>query len=163
MGDTSRDDSRRSAAGAVSTIALIWLIARVRLSVAESLATLSRRIISTFWSPALGVTVAEPAIQDRAAASASMERGPRRLARANFSKISPCFDAGMPVPLSVKSTITWSPKENSRCLTRGEQAAMSSAFCANSVMGLQCSQAKPGGQVTPLLLGDKRNAVCPLK
>lgn len=68
-----RGSSRsRSGAGAVTRIALIWLIARVRLSVAESLAHLKSRIISTFSPPDFGITVAEPEIQDLAAASSSM-------------------------------------------------------------------------------------------
>jgi hypothetical protein len=53
----------RSGAGAVTKIALIWLIARVRLSVAESLAHFRSRIISTFSPPDFGITVSVPEIQ----------------------------------------------------------------------------------------------------
>jgi hypothetical protein len=59
----------RRAAGAVTRSALIWLIAQVLPSVAESLATyccaeadgLSIRIISTWSAPVLGVAVSVPA------------------------------------------------------------------------------------------------------
>ena len=70
----------RRAAGAVTRSALIWLIAQVLPSVAESLATYccaeadgySIRIIFTWSAPVLGVAVAVPARYALAAASASM-------------------------------------------------------------------------------------------
>jgi hypothetical protein len=71
--DTGRPSSTsRTAAGAVTTSAVSWLMAAVRALLAPERAVRDTRIASTIPSRRLGTAVATPASAARAAASASI-------------------------------------------------------------------------------------------
>jgi len=80
----------------------------VRLSVAESLAHFRSRIISTISPPDFGITVAEPEIQDLAAASASMASSLPSRRRVDLSGR---LTATTGKPASISSQQSAAPKE----------------------------------------------------